>query len=79
LVQDGRYPRKTRLAKGATRDWEVVVEMEVHAQVSSQSKLFSGDATEIGGEANARLSLVDAAISQYKSPIVGEVGHRRYG
>src|SRR5580693_3621583 len=55
-------PRKSKLIKGATGDWEVVVGLEVHAQVSSQAKLFSGASTEFGGEANAHVSLVDAAM-----------------
>jgi aspartyl-tRNA(Asn)/glutamyl-tRNA(Gln) amidotransferase subunit B len=45
-----------------TGDWEVVIGMEVHAQVNSQAKLFSGASTEFGGEANAHVSLVDAAM-----------------
>src|ERR1700757_4748560 len=48
--------------KGATGDWEVVIGMEVHAQVTSRSKLFSGAATEFGGEPNAHVSFVDAAM-----------------
>jgi aspartyl-tRNA(Asn)/glutamyl-tRNA(Gln) amidotransferase subunit B len=55
-------PRKSKLIKGATGDWEVVVGMEVHAQVSCQAKLFSGASTEFGGEANSHVSLVDAAM-----------------
>ena len=54
--------RKSKLIKGATGDWEVVIGMEVHAQVTSQAKLFSGASTEFGGEANAHVSLVDAAM-----------------
>ncbi|MFZ3309824.1 MAG: Asp-tRNA(Asn)/Glu-tRNA(Gln) amidotransferase subunit GatB [Xanthobacteraceae bacterium] len=54
--------RKSKLIKGATGDWEVVVGMEVHAQVASQAKLFSGASTAFGGEANAHVSLVDAAM-----------------
>src|SRR5271155_5534021 len=50
------------LVKGATGDWEVIVGLEVHAQVTSRSKLFSGASTEFGGEANAHVSLVDAAM-----------------
>jgi len=38
-----------KLIKGATGDWEVVIGMEVHAQVTSNSKLFSGASTEFGG------------------------------
>ena len=54
--------RKSKLIKGATGDWEVVIGMEVHAQVASQAKLFSGASTEFGGEANSHVSLVDAAM-----------------
>ncbi len=53
---------KSRLIKGATGDWEVVIGMEVHAQVTSQAKLFSGASTEFGGEPNSHVSLVDAAM-----------------
>ena len=48
--------------RGATGDWEVVVGMEVHAQVSSKSKLFSGASTAFGGAPNSHVSLVDAAM-----------------
>jgi aspartyl-tRNA(Asn)/glutamyl-tRNA(Gln) amidotransferase subunit B len=48
--------------KGATGDWEVVIGLEVHAQVASRSKLFSGASTEFGGEPNSHVSLVDAAM-----------------
>jgi aspartyl-tRNA(Asn)/glutamyl-tRNA(Gln) amidotransferase subunit B len=51
-----------KLIKGATGDWEVVIGMEVHAQVSSKSKLFSGASTEFGGAPNSHVSLVDAAM-----------------
>src|SRR5215217_4150248 len=51
-----------KLIKGQTGDWEVVIGMEVHAQVTSKSKLFSGASTEFGGEANSHVSLVDAAM-----------------
>ena len=54
--------RKSKLIKGATGDWEVVIGMEVHAQVNSRAKLFSGASTEFGGEANSHVSLVDAAM-----------------
>src|ERR1700726_2846769 len=52
----------SKLIKGATGDWEVVIGMEVHAQVTSNSKLFSGASTEFGGEPNSHVSLVDAAM-----------------
>jgi len=54
--------QKTKLIKGSTGDWEVVIGMEVHAQVNSRAKLFSGASTEFGGEANAHVSLIDAAM-----------------
>src|ERR1700733_4877219 len=54
--------KKSKLIRGATGDWEVVIGLEVHAQVASQAKLFSGASTEFGGEANSHVSLVDAAM-----------------
>ena len=47
---------------GATGEWEVVIGLEVHAQVTSQAKLFSGAATAFGAEPNTQVSLVDAAM-----------------
>src|SRR4051794_13580699 len=51
-----------KLIKGATGDWEMVIGLEVHAQVTSNSKLFSGASTEFGGDPNSHVSLVDAAM-----------------
>ena len=48
--------------QGATGEWEVVIGLEVHAQVTSNAKLFSGAATAFGAEPNAQVSLVDAAM-----------------
>lgn len=48
--------------QGATGEWEVVIGLEVHAQVTSNSKLFSGAATAFGAEPNSQVSLVDAAM-----------------
>src|SRR6201998_1457876 len=59
---DAPAQRTSKLIKGATGDWEVVIGMEVHAQVTSQSKLFSGASTAFGGEPNSHVSLVDAAM-----------------
>src|SRR5438046_291982 len=56
------HQRPAKLIKGATGDWEVVVGLEVHAQVASKAKLFSGASTEFGGEPNSHVSLVDAAM-----------------
>jgi aspartyl-tRNA(Asn)/glutamyl-tRNA(Gln) amidotransferase subunit B len=53
---------KSDLVSGSTGDWEIVVGMEVHAQVTSRAKLFSGASTEFGGAPNAHVSLVDAAM-----------------
>ena len=52
----------SKLIKGATGDWEVVIGLEVHAQVNSRAKLFSGASTEFGGAPNTHVSLVDAAM-----------------
>ena len=54
--------RPNKLLKGATGDWEVVVGMEVHAQVTSKAKLFSGASTAFGNPPNSQVSLVDAAM-----------------
>ncbi|GLK71754.1 Asp-tRNA(Asn)/Glu-tRNA(Gln) amidotransferase subunit GatB [Ancylobacter dichloromethanicus] len=61
-----------KLIKGATGDWEVVIGMEIHAQVTSNSKLFSGASTEFGGEPNDHVSLVDAAMPGMLPVINGE-------
>ncbi|HML92122.1 Asp-tRNA(Asn)/Glu-tRNA(Gln) amidotransferase subunit GatB [Methyloceanibacter sp.] len=52
----------SNLIAGDTGDWEVVIGMEVHAQVTSNAKLFSGASTEFGGDPNSHVSLVDAAM-----------------
>ena len=52
----------SKLVAGVTGDWEIVVGMEVHAQVSSESKLFSGASTGFGAEPNSQVSFVDAAM-----------------
>jgi aspartyl-tRNA(Asn)/glutamyl-tRNA(Gln) amidotransferase subunit B len=54
--------KPSKLIKGTTGDWEVVIGMEVHAQVTSNSKLFSGASTAFGGEPNSHVALVDAAM-----------------
>src|SRR5881392_871637 len=61
-----------KLIKGATGDWEVVIGMEVHAQVTSNSKLFSGASTAFGGDPNSQVSLVDAAMPGMLPVINGE-------
>lgn len=50
------------IIKGETADWEVVLGLEVHCQVISKAKLFSGSSTEFGAEPNSLVSLVDAAM-----------------
>ncbi|WP_295530614.1 Asp-tRNA(Asn)/Glu-tRNA(Gln) amidotransferase subunit GatB [Novosphingobium sp. Chol11] len=47
---------------GATGEWEVVIGLEVHAQITTHAKLFSGSSTTFGAEPNAQVSLVDAAM-----------------
>jgi len=64
-------PKPFRIA-GATGDWEVVIGLEVHAQVTSNAKLFSGAATAFGAEPNAQVSLVDAAMPGMLPVINGE-------
>ena len=56
---------------GATGDWELVIGMEIHAQVSTQAKLFSGASTKFGAEPNSNVSFVDAAMPGML-PVVNE-------
>ncbi len=62
----------TYLIEGETGDWEVVIGLEVHAQIISKAKLFSGAATEFGAEPNSQVSLVDAAMPGML-PVINEV------
>jgi aspartyl-tRNA(Asn)/glutamyl-tRNA(Gln) amidotransferase subunit B len=64
--------KKSKLLKGDTGEWEVVIGMEVHAQVTSNSKLFSGASTEFGNEPNSNVSLVDAAMPGML-PVINEM------
>jgi aspartyl-tRNA(Asn)/glutamyl-tRNA(Gln) amidotransferase subunit B len=57
-----RTPDPKKLIKGATGDWEVIIGLEVHAQVTSNAKLFSGASAVFGAEPNTHVSLVDAAM-----------------
>ena len=57
---------------GATGDWEVVIGLEVHAQITSAAKLFSGASTAFGAEPNAQVSLVDAAMPGMLPVLNGE-------
>jgi aspartyl-tRNA(Asn)/glutamyl-tRNA(Gln) amidotransferase subunit B len=59
---DTRTPNPKSFIKGSTGDWEVIIGMEVHAQVTSESKLFSGSSTQFGNPPNANVSFVDAAM-----------------
>ena len=52
----------SKTIKGETGEWEIVIGMEVHAQVLSKAKLFSGASTEFGAEPNSHVSFVDAAM-----------------
>src|ERR1700761_5243472 len=53
---------EAKTIKGETGEWEIVIGMEVHAQITSNAKLFSGASTEFGAEPNAHVSFVDAAM-----------------
>ena len=55
-------PGSDKFVQGQKGDWEVVIGLEVHAQVTSEAKLFSGASTAFGGSANSQVSLVDAAL-----------------
>ncbi len=59
---DTRTPDAKRFIAGATGDWEIIIGLEVHAQVTSEAKLFSGASTEFGRAQNDNVSLVDAAM-----------------
>ena len=60
------------LIEGKTGKWEVILGLEVHAQVISKSKLFSGAATAFGAEPNTQVSLVDAGFPGML-PVINEV------
>ncbi|WP_372836891.1 Asp-tRNA(Asn)/Glu-tRNA(Gln) amidotransferase subunit GatB, partial [Puniceibacterium confluentis] len=53
---------KPKVIAGAKYDWELVIGMEVHAQIATQAKLFSGASTKFGAEPNSNVSFVDAAM-----------------
>ena len=61
-----------KLIAGATGNWEIICGLEVHAQVTSKSKLFSGASTAFGAEPNSHVSLVDAAMPGMLPVINGE-------
>ena len=54
--------KNDNLIAGATGDWETIIGLEVHAQVASNAKLFSGSSTQFGGAPNSHVSFVDAAM-----------------
>ena len=66
-----RIAEKKDWLSGRDHDWEIIIGLEIHAQVSSKSKLFSGAATEFGAEPNTQVSLVDAAMPGML-PVVNE-------
>jgi aspartyl-tRNA(Asn)/glutamyl-tRNA(Gln) amidotransferase subunit B len=59
---ENRNTNAKNLLPGATGDWEIVIGLEVHAQVASEAKLFSGASTAFGGDPNDHVSLVDCAM-----------------
>jgi aspartyl-tRNA(Asn)/glutamyl-tRNA(Gln) amidotransferase subunit B len=62
MYKETRRTEEKNLVRGASGDWEVVIGLEVHAQVTSRAKLFSGASAAYGGEPNSHVSLVDAAM-----------------
>jgi len=62
MIAETRNTNPKNLIPGATGDWEVVIGLEVHAQVTSKAKLFSGASTAFGAAPNEQVSLVDAAM-----------------
>ena len=66
-----RVADKKDWLSGRDHDWEMIIGLEVHAQVASNAKLFSGAATEYGAEPNTQVSLVDAAMPGML-PVVNE-------
>jgi len=65
-------PPKPRVIAGAKQDWELVIGLEVHAQVASAAKLFSGAATAFGAEPNHNVSFIDAGMPGML-PVLNEV------
>lgn len=63
---------KTNLVKGETGDWEMVIGLEIHAQITANSKLFSGSSAAFGAEPNTQVSLVDAAMPGML-PVINQV------
>ena len=53
---------KVKTIAGATGDWELVIGLEVHAQVATKAKLFSGASTQFGAEPNSNVAFVDAGM-----------------
>ncbi|MCW5715187.1 MAG: Asp-tRNA(Asn)/Glu-tRNA(Gln) amidotransferase subunit GatB [Bauldia sp.] len=72
MTLGARIADKKQFLKGATGDWEIVVGMEVHAQVTSNAKLFSGASTGFGGAPNSHVSFVDAAMPGML-PVINEM------
>jgi aspartyl-tRNA(Asn)/glutamyl-tRNA(Gln) amidotransferase subunit B len=62
VVEGGMSERSAKTIKGQTGVWDIVIGMEVHAQVLSNAKLFSGASTAFGAEPNSQVSFVDAAM-----------------
>jgi len=62
VESEARAAARHQLIEGGTGAWEIIIGMEVHAQVTSKSKLFSGAPAAFGGEPNSHVSLIDAAM-----------------
>ena len=62
MYKESARTQDKNLVQGATGDWEVVIGLEVHAQVTSKAKLFSGSSTQFGGEPMIMSRWSDAAM-----------------
>jgi aspartyl-tRNA(Asn)/glutamyl-tRNA(Gln) amidotransferase subunit B len=62
VVEGGMSERSARTIKGSKGEWDIVIGMEVHAQVLSNAKLFSGASTQFGAEPNSQVSFIDAGM-----------------
>ena len=60
-------PSPSNLISSSTGDWEMVIGLEVHAQVTSKAKLFSGAATKFGAEPNSQVSLVGSSARSWSA------------
>ena len=78
-IIDTRTPNSKNFIQGATGDWEIIIGLEVHAQVTSESKLFSGSSTKFGNAPNSNVSFVDAAAFPLTREVYADCAQRWAG